>query len=67
MPDVMMKFLVVEVDGEAAQVFPIVSLPDGGRFEQIEAILASNPILRLVDAVEAGQHWDGTQYIPPTE
>lgn len=56
------KFLVIEVEGESVMKFPIVSPPDGRTFEAVEAILASNPVLRFVDEVEVGQHWNGSKY-----
>lgn len=62
MTDAVKKYLTLEVDGEVAALFPIVSLPDGGRFDMIEAIIASNPVLRLVDSAEVGQQWDGSKY-----
>lgn len=48
-PNGIIKFLLVKVDGEVALRLPIASLPDGSRFEEVEAILASNPTLELVD------------------
>jgi hypothetical protein len=65
MSEVIIKKLVVEVDGEAAMIFIVPSLEDGERFAMVEAILASNPILRLVDNAEVGSIWNGTGYIKP--
>jgi hypothetical protein len=33
----------------------------------MEAVLASNPVLRLVDSVEIGDIWDGQNFVPPVE
>ena len=63
MDDVIIKKLVVEVDGEAALVFVVPSLADGARFTMIEAVLASNPVLRLVDNAEIGDIWNGTEFV----
>jgi hypothetical protein len=49
MENVKIKILVIKVDGEVALRFPIVSLPDGLRHEEVAAIIASNPTLELVD------------------
>jgi hypothetical protein len=65
MDDVIIKKLVVEVDGEAVLVFVVPSLADGERFAMIEAVLASNPILRLVDNAEVGGIWNGTAFVTP--
>jgi hypothetical protein len=65
MNEVSKKYLVIDVDGEAVTLFPIVSRSDGARFEMIEAALASNPVLRLVDNAEVGQVWNGTEYTTP--
>jgi hypothetical protein len=65
MDDVIIKKLVVEVDGEAALVFVVPSLVDGERFAMIEAVLASNPVLRLVDNAEIGGIWNGTAFVKP--
>lgn len=62
MSEAVQKYLTLEVDGEVATLFSIVSLPDGGRFDMIQAILDSNPVLRLVDEAQVGQTWDGTKY-----
>ena len=64
MNDAVIKFLVVEVGGEAVLKLPFPSIADGSRFEMMEAILASNPVLRLVDSVEVGDIWNGTRYSP---
>jgi hypothetical protein len=67
-PDgVIVKFLIVDVDGEAVFRFPLHSMPDGGMFEMLEAILASNPVLRLVDDAKIGDTWDGQNYVTPVE
>ena len=65
MDDVLIKFIVIEVDGEAAYKIPFPSISDGSRFEMMEAILASNPVLRLVDDAEIGGIWNGEGYIKP--
>lgn len=62
MSEVLRKYLTLEVDGEVTTLFPITSLADGQRFEMLEAIINSNPVLRLVDAAEVGQQWDGSKY-----
>jgi hypothetical protein len=62
MENVIMKYVVIEVDGEATLSFPVPSLPDGQRHQMIEAVLASNPVVRLVDDVEIGKIWNGTHY-----
>jgi hypothetical protein len=65
MDEVLIKYLVVEVDGEVVTLFQIPSLSDGGRFEMIEAALESNPVLRLVDSAKVGSIWNGVEYITP--
>jgi len=65
MDEVISKWLVIEADGEAALRFPIASLPDGERFNMIEAVLSSNPTVRLVDKVEIGDVWNGSTYTTP--
>ena len=62
MNEVLVKYLVIEVDGEVVTLFQIPSLSDGARFEMIEAALASNPVLRLVDHAAVGNTWNGTEY-----
>lgn len=47
--DAIIKFLILEVEGEVALRIPIASLPDGTRFEELESIIASNPTIKLVD------------------
>ena len=65
MDEVISKWLVIEVEGEAALRFPVASLPDGERFKMIEAVLSSNPTVRLVDKVEIGDVWNGSGYAAP--
>lgn len=65
MDEVLVKYLVIEVEGEAVTKFHFPSLPDGARFEMIEAAINSNPVLRLVDKVEVGNVWDGKEYVTP--
>lgn len=48
-PNGIIKFLLVKVDGETALRFVVPSLPDGSRFEEVQAIIDSNPTLELVD------------------
>ena len=67
MDNVIMKFLIVETDGEAVLKFPFPSLADGLRFEMLEAVLASNPVLRLVDDAQIGDIWDGQNYVSSVE
>lgn len=64
MENVETKFVVIEVDGEAVLKFPFHSVGNE-RFEMMEAILASNPVIRLVDSAEIGSIWNGTEYITP--
>lgn len=61
MENVETKFVVIEVDGEAVLKFPFYSVGNE-RFEMMEAVLASNPVVRLVDNVEVGKVWNGTHY-----
>lgn len=63
MNDQVMKFIVVDVDGEAVLRFPVFPVADSENLNRTEAIIASNPILRLVDNVEIGAMWNGTEYI----
>jgi hypothetical protein len=67
MSEVTIKFLVVEVDGEAVLKYPFPVFQDGDNFEMMEAVLASNPVLRIVDSVEIGDIWDGQNFVPPVE
>jgi hypothetical protein len=61
MDDVETKFLVIEVEGEAVLKFPIHSIGNE-RFEMMYAVLASNPVLRLVNNAEVGKTWNGVEY-----
>ena len=65
MNEASIKYLVIEVEGEVVTLFPIVSRADGARFEMIDAALASNPVLRLVDTAQVGDTWNGTGYTTP--
>jgi len=67
MSDVAIKFLVVEVDGEAVLKYPFPVFQDGDNFEMMEAILASSPVIRIVDSVEIGDIWDGQNFVTPVE
>jgi hypothetical protein len=67
MDDVVIKFLVVEVDGEAVLKYPFPVFQGGDNVEMMEAVLASSPVLRLVDSVEIGHIWDGQNFVPPVE
>lgn len=62
MDNVRIKYLVVEVDGEATISFPIPELDGTDRHEMIQAIIDSNPTLRLVDHVAHGGIWNGLEY-----
>jgi hypothetical protein len=62
---ILKKYLVLDIEGEAAMVFMIMSLPDAGNFQMVEAVLQSNPTMRFVDKAEVGQVWNGTQYTAP--
>jgi hypothetical protein len=67
MSEVTIKFLVVEVDGEAVLKYPFPIFQDGDNLEMMEAILSSNPVLRIVESVEIGDTWDGQNFISPVE
>ena len=67
MDNVTIKFLVIEVDGEAVLRYPFAIFQDGDNLEMMEAVLASNPVLRIVDSVEIGDIWDGQNFVPPVE
>ena len=62
MDNITIKFLIVEVDGEAVLRFPIMSTSNDSNFEMIEAVLASNPVLHLVDNANVGDIWDGQTF-----
>lgn len=64
MENIKTKFVVIEVEGEAVLKFPFSSVGDE-QFEMMEAILASNPVIRLVDNAEIGGNWNGTDYVKP--
>lgn len=66
MENVIMKILVVEADGEAILRFPVASTSNDSNFEMMEAVLASNPTLRLVDSANIGDIWNGTEFIAPS-
>jgi hypothetical protein len=65
MSDATVKFLVIEVGGEAVLKYPFPIFQDGNNLEMMEAVLASNPVLRLVDNVNVGDIWRGSGYAPP--
>jgi hypothetical protein len=67
MDNVILKFLVVEVDGEAVLKYPFPIFADGENLEMMEAILSSNPVLHIVESVEIGDTWDGQNFISPVE
>ena len=67
MSDVAIKFLVVEVDGEAVLKYPFPVFQGGDNLQMMEAVLASNPVLRLVDSVEIGDIWDGQNFVSSVE
>lgn len=67
MDDVTVKLLIIEVDNEAVLKYPIPIFKNGEGMERLEAILASNPIIRIVDSAEIGDVWDGQKYSSPTE
>ena len=67
MDNVIIKFLVVEVDGEAVLKYPFPVFQGGDNVEMMEAVIASNPVLRIVDSVEVGYIWDGQNFNPPVE
>ena len=60
-----MKFLIVETDGEAVLKYPFPVLEGGDNLAMMEAVLASNPVLRIVDSVGIGDIWDGQNFNPP--
>ena len=66
MDEALIKYLTIEVEGEVVTLFQIASLPDGARFEMIEAAINSNPVLRLVDKASVGDTWDGNGYTNPS-
>lgn len=57
------KYLVVDVDGEAVLNFTVYQMPGQNNFEMVESILASNPTLRFVDSAQVGNTWDGEGYV----
>lgn len=65
MDNVIMKYVVLDVDGEATTIFPVPSVDGGTRHEMLAAIIASNPVVRLVDVAEFGGVWNGTGYVKP--
>jgi hypothetical protein len=67
MSEITIKFLVVEVDGEAVLKYPFPVFEGGDNVEMMEAILASSPVIRLVDSVEIGDIWDGQNFVHPVE
>ena len=67
MDNVIIKFLVVEVDGEAVLKYPFPVFQGGDNIEMMEAVIASNPVLRIVDNAEIGDIWDGQNFTPPVE
>lgn len=62
MNELLVKYFVIEVEGEVAKTFPCASMPDGSMFELIEAALSSNPVFRLVDKAHVGEIWNGEGY-----
>ena len=67
MDNVTIKFLVIEVEGEAVLRYPFAVFQDGDNLQMMEAVLASNPVLRLVDDAQIGDIWDGQNFVPPVE
>ena len=67
MNNVAIKLIVFEVDGEAVLKYPFPVFEGGDNIEMMEAILASNPVLRIVDNAEIGDIWDGQNFTPPVE
>ena len=67
MDNVIIKFLVVEVDGEAVLKYPFPVFQGGDNIEMMEAVIASNPVLRIVDNAEIGDIWDGQNFVTPVE
>lgn len=65
MSEPIVKWLVIEVDNEVALRFSVASLSDGSRFDMINAVLQSNPVLRLVDEANVGDVWNGSGYAAP--
>ena len=66
MDNAIIKVLVIEIEGEAVYKLPFPSIADGSRFEMMEAMLASNPTIRLVDNANIGDIWNGTEFIAPS-
>ena len=67
MDNVIIKFLVVEVDGEAVLKYPFPVFQGGDNVAMMEAVIASNPVLRIVDNAEIGDIWDGQNFVTPVE
>ena len=65
MDDVILKHIIIEVDGEAVLKYPFPVYKDGNNLEMVEAVLASNPVIRLVDDADIGDIWNGTRYSNP--
>jgi hypothetical protein len=67
MDNVILKFLVVEVDGEAVLKYSFPVFEGGDNLQMMEAVLASSPVLRIVDSVEIGDIWDGQNFVSSVE
>lgn len=67
MNNAVIKHIVFEVDGEAVLKYPFPVFEGGENLEMMEAILASNPVLRIVDNAEIGDIWDGQNFVTPVE
>ncbi len=65
MDNVILKFLVIEVDGEAVLKYQFPVFQGGDNLQMMEAVLASSPVLRIVDSVEIGDIWDGQNFVTP--
>lgn len=64
MTEIFTKFIVIDVGGEATLSFSVSAGPNKQQFEMVEAILASNPVIRFVESVTIGHVWDGVRYVP---
>lgn len=67
MDNVILKHIIIEVDGEAVLKYPFPVFEGGENLEMMEAILASSPVLRIVDNAEIGDIWDGQNFVSPVE
>ena len=67
MSNTVLKWLIIDVGGEAVLKYPFPVHEGSSKLEMIEAIITSNPVLRIVDNAEIGDIWDGQNFTPPVE